>query len=214
MAEVVMKEMPARSVTPGAALRELIRLGVVPAEGILDSRKGMYDWQERGLRFRLLLNRDRSGLLLSGLARQLFVSVSGQLGDPREKGGLDATVGIRAAGPLAGSGDDVDGLWTFVESARGFVADPSDLCWLLMQEKDVWRGDLYAWLYQGYAARLVKVLAVARDLADADRERQVLEVLHSGRLVAVSPVKDENILLEARTWAAVFKRTTGVTVEL
>jgi hypothetical protein len=209
-----MEEMPTRVLTPGAALRELAKLEAVPAEGVLNPRRGTCDRHERGLRFRLLLHKDRSGRMPSGLGRQLFVSVSGLLGDPQEKGGLDATIGIRADRPLAGSGDDVGELATFVESARQFVADPSDLCWLLSRDSDVWRGDLYAWLYQGYAARLVKALAVARDLGDADHARQVLDVLHSGHLVAVTPVEQEDILVVARRRAAELEHATGIAIEI
>lgn len=203
-----------RSSTPGNALRELAKLKAIPDEAVLDFRRGTGDWHERGLRFRLLLHKDRSVRVPSGLGRQLFVSVSGPLGDPQEKGGLDATVGIRAAGPLAGSDNDDDGLVTFVEAARRFVADPTDLCWLLSQESDVWRGDLYAWLYQGYPARLVKALAVARDLGDADRVRQVLDVLHSGRLIAVTPIEKEDILLVAQRRRAELERATGIAIEI
>ena len=54
----------------------------------------------------------------------------------------------------------------------------------------------------GVATRLVKALAVARDLGDADRARLILDVLHSGHLVAVAPVEQEDILVVARRHAA------------
>jgi hypothetical protein len=206
--------MVVRFTSPGAALRGLVELGALPGEGALNPRRGTYDWVEGGLRFRLLIDRDRSGRMPSGLGRQVFVSAAGRLGDPQEKGGLDATIGIRVAGPLEGSPSDIDGLEAFVDAARCFVADPSDLCWLLAQETDVWRGELYAWLYQGYAARLVKALAVARDIGDLESVRQILEVLHSGNLVPVTPMEKEDVLVVARRRAAELNRATGISIEV
>jgi hypothetical protein len=150
----------------------------------------------------------------SGLGRQMFVSAAGRLGDPQEKGGVDATIGIRVAGPLSGSPDDIDGLETFVDAARRFVADPSDLCWLLAHEADVWRGDLYAWLYQGYAARLVKALAVARDISDLGSVKEILGVLHGGQRVPVTPLEQEDVLVVARRRAAELRRATGINTEI
>jgi hypothetical protein len=136
------------------------------------------------------------------------------MGDPKEQHGMDATVAIRPVQDPQGSSDEMGELSGFVQASRQFVVDPRDLCWLLSQVHDVTRGELFAWLYQGYPARSVKALVLARALGDADLVRGVEEILHSGRLVPVSPVRSEDVLIQARHWAAVLSRTTGRAIDI
>lgn len=207
--------MTAKPWTPGVALRHLLKTGVLPPDSAVDARRGVGDWTEHDMRFRLRLWRNSSCGLDSGLDRSVFVSPSGILGRPQEEGGMDATIAIGQASPLESDlAGDVDGLSTFVELARIFVADRADLTWLLMQEHDVWRGPLHTRLYQGYPARLVKALALAGELGDIGRAQEVLNVLHSGRQVLVAPFEQEDILHVARRRARELEQVTGIAISL
>lgn len=196
------------AMTPGMALRRLERRGGLPPGGRLDARRGSYAWHERGLHLQFALNKDPARREPSGLARQVFVGPEGWLGDPPAESGLDATVAIRPDAPAPGQ-DHIAELVGFLEEAVPFVADVADLTRILCEENDVARGALHVWLHQGYPARLVKALVIARELDDKATQQRILETLRSGRSVPVTPTKTEDIMVVARRRADEISSSTG-----
>ena len=196
--------------TRGQVLRRLMQSENVLANAEVNLRRGTCDWADGELRYRLLVWPTRPG----HLAITVFVSPAGLLGIASDQGGLDATVGVRPMSDADSLMASPPALAAFVDVARRFVADRADLCWLLMQEHDVRRDDAVAWLYQGYPARLVKALVLARELGSSTLEQQVQAVLHSGRQVAVSPIETQDVMVAAERWAVQLARQTGTTVTL
>ena len=212
----------ARAMSEPGLVRTLAAAGVLPADAELLPRRRMARWCERGLRFEALVDRGRMG----EVEWALFVSDGSVLGLEPSAGGVGATITVRAIGDRVRDGRlpwperarltdaELQFLRRELAEARGFVQDRADLCWLLTQESDVVRGSLFAWFYEGYPARLVKALTVARDLGDQDLADAATAVLRSGRSWSISPTQEEDILTVAGWHARDLGRVLGRPIEL
>lgn len=204
-------------VTPASRLRALTEVGVVPEGAQVDSRRRTCSWHERGLRMTLLLEPFGPSYPTETGRWSLFVSPSGILGLPSDRGGADTVVAIRPRqDQISPRTSWVSGaaFGELVLGARQFVVDESDLCWLLTAQDDVARGSLTTWNYQKFAARVVKSLLLARQQGDRQAEQRALAILHSGAEVPVSPNTSENILVVARRRAEEISRDTGLDIRL
>src|SRR6476619_1351776 len=120
-------------VTAASRLRALTEVGVVPEGAQVDSRRRSCSWHERGLRMTLLLEPFGPRYPTETGRWSLFVSPSGILGLPSDRGGADTVVAIRPRQDQKSPRTSwVSGaaFGELVLGARQFVVDKPDMCWL------------------------------------------------------------------------------------
>jgi hypothetical protein len=216
--------MTKRTLSGAQLLRAAVGAGILPADTVVGARPAEARWSERGLDFVAYVDPGRR----FGEITWISYACDPRYGASRERGGLGASAGVRHVGandlshplpsappwPTGSRPDDV--ALAFLRSGLGasrtFVRDRSDLVSLLMRPRDIIRGDLTTWLYQGYPSRLLEALLIARDMGDAEREEEITGILNSD-LPEHWCGTPEPMRVVARRWAKELAKDFGRPIE-
>lgn len=201
-----------KKLTKTAIIGAVLQAGVIPDYADV-SPKGAR-WHENHLVFQWWLESKPDGSLAWSMTigdEELDQMWKGQ-GSPSI---LVSTIGNRSIQwPTMVDGEFESFFLDGSREARSFVRDRADLAKILASDSDVCRGSVYAWLPSGsFVARQVLSLIIARDIGENAIIEEVLEVLHSEKLVP-SYDRDVDILAKAREWAKQYSKVLGFKVEL
>ena len=204
-------------------MQAAVDAAILPPTTEVAPRRGEAHWNERGLSFVAFVDHGQFDNEVTWIT---------YVDDPRyggvQHGGPFSSVGIRRHGsstlePTSGAppwptepraGDDViEYLRLGLGASRAFVRDRADFVFLLMQERDVVRGDLATWLPQAYPARLLMALRIARDMGDAARADELTTLLRGDLPVASDAGKQEPMRVAAGRWAHRLSRASGKPIE-
>lgn len=204
-----------KPMSEGKILRTAVANGILPSSTIVHRTKGAH-WESGELTYVMHL----TGREDDRLIWYMFVGDT-KLG-PAMKGFGSLAIKVQSAHdlPLTWLEDrklspsTLDVLRASVTAGIAFVVDRKDLCSLLMSEADVRRGPTKASLPPNtHPARLVNSLILARDMGDAVMERQIAEILHSGKKVNWYQ-DDVAIIVAAKSWAKMYSKALGFPVDL
>jgi len=204
--------MAAKSLSGPAVLRAAQGLGIIPADAEV-SRQAEVRWVAGELEYVAWVVKEHTGAL------SWYLNVEdAKFGPLLDEYGRMA-VRVRSDSNEMPWPRAVDGvLESFLLNGLGravrFVADRTDLCLLLADPKNVYRGDMYAWQFvPGYPARLVQALVLARDIGNPELEAMVLEKLGE-ESVRLPDGSSMDIMATAKSWVPRYAKELGMDIPI